>query len=260
MQPQEPEFLCLVHTIKLRGLSVDHRTELQSRLFYESNEMIKKFNRFFISVRESLDKRQVSIKYVTEVLLGLGTFKSVSRHTKTSAFEEDFECLKAAKSMMEIMEIVRHYCNFFSYDIIEELVRKLGDEEDKSNLLQYIEEFNNYAKRKVYECPTGLSKVTDSGHGQAIIYVILDESYDHCTLSHLRLLQHKLCEILEISSNCVLRLCQIEPGSIKLVFSLPRLVLREILPLSQKQKASLLLLKIKLQCGIDYSNVRNYTK
>ena len=248
MQSQEPEFLCLVH--KLKGLSADHCTQLKSRLFYESNEMIKKFNRFFISVRQSLENRQVPIRQVTEILMGFGTFKSVSCYPKTSTFVEKFEALKAAKSMMDIMEIVRSYCNFFSYDIIEELVRALGNEEDQRNLMKYIEEFNDYARRKVYECPTELSPVTETS--QAIIYVTLDESYDGCTLSHLRLLQQKLCKVLQISSS-VLRLCRIEPGSIKLVFSLPRLVLSEIFPLSQTQEAALLSLKMKLQCGTDYS-------
>ena len=229
MQSQEPEFLCLIH--KLRGLSIDHCTdsELKSRLLYESNEMIKKFNRFFISVRKSLEKRQVPMKHVTEVLKGFGTCKSVSCRSKTSAFEEDFEHLKAAKCMVEIMDIVRSYCNFFSYDIIEELVRALGNEEDQKNLSKYIEEFNEYAKRKVYECPTELSPVTDGG--QTIIYVTLDENYDDCTLIHLRLLQRKLCQILQISSKCVLRLCRIEPGSIKLVFSLPKCLLNDVFPL-----------------------------
>ena len=256
LTPQEPEFLCLIH--KLKGLHIDHRTELQSRLLYESNEMIKKFNRFFISIRESFDRRKISLELVTEVLMGFGTFKSVSKHTKTSAFEEDFENLKAAKSMMKIMEVVRRYCNFFSYDIIEELVTALGNEEDKMNLAKYIEEFNEYAKRKVYECPTELSSVTETG--QAIIYVTLDESYDDCTLSHLRLLQRKLCQILKISNKNVLRLCRIEPGSIKLIFSLPKLLLKEITSLSYEQKVALIALKVT-KLKFDYAskfNVSDY--
>ena len=232
MSPQDPEFLCLVHNYKLKGVSIDHCNELKSRLFHESKEIIKKFNRFFISVRQSLEEREVPIKYVTEILMGFGTFTSVSRHSKTSAFVEDFEHLKAAKCIMEIMEIVRSYCNFFSYDIIEELVIALGNENDKKNLSKYIEEFNEYAKRKVYECPTELSPVTESG--QAIIYVTLDENYDDCTLSHLRHLHQKLCQILQISSS-VVRLCRIEPGSIKLVFSFPKHLLEDILPLLDKR-------------------------
>ena len=219
--------------------------------------MIKKFNRFFISIRESFDRRRISLELVREVLMGFGTFKSVSRHAKTSMFEEDFENLKAAKSMMKIMEIVRGYCNFFSYDIIEELVTALGNEEDKKNLSKYIEEFNEYARRKVYECPTELSPVTETG--QVIIYVTLDERYDDCTLSHLRLLQQKLCHILKISNKNVLRLCRIEPGSIKLVFSLPKCLLKEVTSLSYEQKIELIAMKItKIKFDYDTKvNVRN---
>ena len=238
MPPQDPEFLCLVHSYKLKGVSKDHCNELKSRLLHESNEMIRKFNRLIISVRQSLEERKVSTKHVVELLMGFGTYKSVSCHLKTSAFVEDFEHLKAAKCMMDIMEIVRSYCNFFSYDIIEELVLALGNEGDKKNLSKYTEEFNEYAKRKVYECPTELSPVTETG--QAIVYVTLDENYDNSTLSHLRCLHQKLCQILQIPSS-VVRLCRIEPGSIKLVFSLPKPLLKDIFPLSHGKKVLLLL-------------------
>ena len=183
MPPQDPEFLCLVHNYKVKGLSRDHCNELKSRLIYDSNEMIRKFNRFIISVRQSLEERQVPIKHVTEIVMGFGTYKSVSYYSKTSALVEDFEHLKAARCIIDVMEIARSYCNFFSYDIIKELVTLLGSEEEKKNLSKYIEEFNEYAKRKVYECPTELSPVTETG--RAIIYVTLDENYDDCTLSHL---------------------------------------------------------------------------
>jgi hypothetical protein len=240
MPPQDSEFLCLVYTYKLNGVSNDHCNELKSRLLHESKEMIRKFNRFIISVRKSLEERQVPTTNVVEILMGFAIYESVSCHSKTSAFVEDFEHLKAAKCMMEIMEIVRSYCNFFSYDIIEDLVKELGDEEDKKNLSKYIEEFNEYAKRKVYECPTELSPVNATETGQTIIYVILDESYDDSTLSHLRHLYQKLCQILQISSG-VVRLCRIEPGSIKLVFSLPEC---DIFPLSYGKKILLLTLGI----------------
>ena len=182
------------------------------------------------------------IKHVTEILVGFGTFTSVSRHSKTSAFVEDFDRLKVAKCIMEIMEIVRSYCNFFSYDIIEELVIALGSEEDKKSLAKYTEEFKEYAKRKVCECPTELSQVTESG--QAIIYVILDENYYDCTLSHLRYLHQQLCQILQIS-NSVVHLCHIEPGSIKLIFSLPEHLLKDIFPLSYRKRILLLALRIE---------------
>ena len=124
-----------------------------------------------------------------------------------SAFIEHFERLQAAKSMVEIMNIVRTFCNFFSYDIIEELVKALGDEEDKRNLSRYVEAFSQYAaNRKVSECPTELSPTihyTDSGQ-----HMILGENYDDCTLSHLRLLQQKFCKILQISSYAFVKLSQ----------------------------------------------------
>ena len=250
MPPQDPELSCLVYSYKLKGVSNDHCNQLKSRLLHESNEMIKKFNRFFISVRESLEEREVSTKRIVEILMGFGTYKSVSYHLKTSAFVQDFEHLKAAKCVMDIMKIVHSYCNFFSYEIIEELVLKLGNEEDKKNLSKYTEEFNEYAKRKVYECPTELSPVTETG--QAIIYIILDENYDYSTLSHLRHLYQKLCQILQISSS-VVRLCRIEPGSIKLIFSLPEHLLEDIFPLSNSKKILLLAQRITKLSSCSYS-------
>ena len=214
--------------------------------------MEKKFNRLFVSVRQSLDRRQIPPKDVIEILMGFGSFKPVSKNTNRSAFEEDFANLQAAKTVQSIMQLVRSYCNFFSYDIIEELVNQLGDEDDKKHLTQYEEDFTSYARRKVYESPFGLSPITESG--QAIVCVTLDESYDDCTLSHLRLLQSKLCHILRIKG--VLRLCSVHPGSIKVFFSMPKLLERELFPLSFEQKIALFahtsVAKItitKLECG-----------
>lgn len=244
---KEPDISGIVH--KLEGLSVDHRTELQSRLYSESNQMVKKFNTLFLSVRRSLDRRQVPPKDVKEVLMGFGSFKPVSQKTNRSAFEEDFEQLQAATTIQDIMQLVRSYCNFFSYDIMEELVNQLGDDEDKKTLSQYTEDFNTYAERKVYEGPDEFSPITDSG--QAIICVTLDENYDECTLSHLRLLHNKLCHILKIKG--VLRLCRVEPGSIKVIFSMPKLLQRESFPLSVEQEIALFSIttvKItKFECG-----------
>ena len=85
--------------------------------------------------------------------MGFSTYKSVSFCPKISVFREHFEHLQTAKSMIEIMNIVRTYCNFFSYEIIEELVKALGDDKDKGSLHSILKNLMNMLNIKYMNVP-----------------------------------------------------------------------------------------------------------
>ena len=103
---------------------------------------------------------------------------------------------------------------------------------------------SEYAKRHVFECPSEVGTVTDS---DAKMFVTLDETYDNCSLSALHLFTRQLQVILKLSPGSGPKLCQIEPGSLKLTFQLPFSVLQDIFPLSSEQEANL--------AGLDVDNL-----
>ena len=128
------------------------------------------------------------------------------------------------------------YCSFFNYHIIEHIISVLGTEQDQRNLLKYKEEFAEYGRRHVFECPPKFGEKSDCC---ADMFVVLDKNYDNCTVSNLDLFVINLHKILNISSGTGLKLQHIELGSLKLTFQLPFSVLQDIFPLSSEQESAL---------------------
>ena len=91
-----------------------------------------------------------------------------------------------------------------------------------------------------------------SERDHADIFVKLDSQYENYTVLEIKGFCNTLSEILQLSSQGVLRLCRVEEGCIQLIFQVPSVVQQEILPLSRKQE-EILNAKgvIKLTCA-DY--------
>ena len=124
-----------------------------------------------------------------------------------------------------------------------------GSDEDKEKMQKYKEDFIQYCRRRIYECPlyTGCGK--KKGHVDMIMK--LDSKYDAYTLSTLQILRVKLGKLFHITPEA-LQVCKIEDGCIKLTFHIPNFVGDVILPLSAEQEKDLLDLGVfQLICG-DY--------
>ena len=132
--------------------------------------------------------------------------------------------------------------------IIEHIIKELGTEKDKAGLQSYKEEFNQYAKRRIFECQPEFGPVSDADH--ADIFVKLDSQYDNYTVVEIMGFRQKLCEILRVSSQGILHLCRVDKGCLQLMFQVPSFVHHEIFPLSRKQEKALSAVGvIMLRCG-----------
>ena len=132
---------------------------------------------------------------------------------------------------------------------MELIIDKLGTSKDKANLSSYKKEFSEYARCHVYECPSELGAMTD---GNAELLITFNETHDDCTVTVLQLFVRKLAEILKLSSDAGLKLCQIKLGSLKLTFQVPVFVQEDIFPLLAEQRRALVGLGVVyLSCG-DY--------
>ena len=148
------------------------------------------------------------------------------------------------------MSIVREYSSFFNYQMLENIINHLGGEEDRQNLATYLQEFTEYAKRKVYECPCEVGQLSEVRRSN--MFVTLDKSYDNCTISSLKNFERELAKILNVSSDVVVVLCRIAPGSLQLIFQIPLSVQKAVFPLSSEQEVALSQLGVlHLSCG-DY--------
>ena len=199
---------------------------------------------------ESLSIQNVSLDKLVSHVMTLGAFKPVVKESQVPLFQYCFQKLEAADSIPKFFLVLKDYFSFFNYHIIEFIIRKLGTEENKADLQRYKENFNQYAKRRIFECLPEFGPVSDAGH--ADIFVKVDLQYENYTVEEVEVFRHKLSEILRVSSQGILRLCRIEKGCFQFTFQVPSFVQREIFPLSREQEKALLVEGvIRLTC-VDY--------
>ena len=236
--------------LKLSGLTHEQQQELRGRLQFESQQIMMRFQELVSATIESLIRQNVSPDKLVSHVMTLGAFKPVFKEPQVPLFQYCFQKLEAADTVPKVFLVLKDYFSFFNYQIIKHIVTTLGTEEDKAGLQRYIDKFNQYAKRRIFECLPEFGPVSDADH--ADIFVKLDSQYDNYTVAEIEGFRHKLSEILRVSSEGILRLCRVEEGCIELVFQVPSFVQQEILPLSSKQEN---VLKaegvIKFTCG-DY--------
>ena len=237
------------HSLDLKKMSKEEKEKLYQRLYTESMEITFKFQNLFSATTLSLKERNISPQELYTHLACLGSVKPTYDDPKQPVLRHYFPQMMKAERIEEAMAIVSSYCSFFNYRLMEVIISKLGTAKDKDNLSNYEKDFSEYARCHVFECPSNLGTETDNN---AELFMTLDETYDDCTVSVLRLFVRKLAEILKLSSDAALKLCWVELGSLKLTFQIPVFVKEDIFPLSIDQKRALAGLGVvHLSCG-DY--------
>ena len=172
----------------------------------------------------------------------------VYKKPQASLFQDCLQKLEAADTIPKVFLVLNNYFSFFNYDIIEHIIETLGTKNDHDNLQSYKEKFDQYARRRIYEC--GPQFGPESGRDHADIFVKLDSRYDNYTVAEIKGFCHKLSETLHLSSKGVLRLCRVEKGCFQLTFQVSSFVQHEIFPLSSEQEKTLKAEGvIKLMCG-----------
>ena len=233
---------------QIMEISSEEKEHLKQRLYSESVEIMHKFQKLFSSTIKSLKERRVTVKELLNHIRCLGALEPVYIDSKLGCLRCE---LQETESIDDVMSVVSEYSSFFNYHMIENIINHLGGEEDKRNLTKYLQDFTEYAsKRKVFECPCEVGTINENGRSN--MFVTLDKSYDNCTISSLKNFERELAKILNVSSNEVVILCRIAPGSLQLIFQIPLAIQKAIFPLSSEQEVALSQLGVlDLSCG-DY--------
>ena len=234
--------------LDLSGLTHEQQQELRGRLCSESQEIMMRFQKLVSTTIKSFQKQCVPLDDLVSHVMTLGAFDPVFKGPQVPVFHLYFEELKTADTIPKVFMVLNDYFSFFNYHIIEHIIEVLGTEEDKTELQKYKEHFDQYAKRRIFECLPEFGPVSDANH--ADIFVKLDSHYDKHTVAQIEGFRHKLSDILHLSSHGILRLCRVDKGCFQLTFQVPAFVQHEILPLSIRQERALAALGvIKLTCG-----------
>ena len=109
------------------------------------------------------------------------------------------------------MFVVKDYCSFFNYHILEHIIVRFGTSKDREMVAAYKKDFEEYAQCCVIDGPSEVGKMSEDGFS-SIMFVTLDDSFNDCTLSHLNIFIADLRKALKISSDVDLRPCLINCG------------------------------------------------
>lgn len=244
--PAEATFPLLEH---IDGLGKEQKDDLCVRLKKETKDIMMQFYRVLSMFFSSLKERKVSVDDIKTHLMVLEAFDDDNDDNQHQpVFHEQMDKLDNASTINEIFKVIKVFCSFVNYDLVEYLINVIGMEEDHARLKEYKRSFGEYAKRRIYECPP---KAAVSTPGQCDMYVKLDSHFSKLSLNDIREFRFNISRILNVSHHLV-RLCCIEKGCIRLTFQIPHFVKQRSFPLTSEQKQSLLQLGVlSLICG-DY--------
>ena len=236
--------------LKESGLTPEQQEGLSIRLCVESEDIIRKFWRLHSRVYESLRQRDVPVERLVVHLSSLGAFDPVSKDSQRPVLQTFSQKLQNAKSIENVLLAIKDYFSFFNYHVLEHIVDELGTDQDRVELQNYKKAFDEYSKRRVYECPPEYGPKSNADHADLVVK--LDSVYEKFTVKELKKFEYRLSRIFCVTPQSVLRLCQVEEGCLQLIFQVPSFVQQEIFPLSSEQETALAAEGvIRLTCG-DY--------
>ena len=234
--------------LDLSGLTHEQQQELRGRLRFESQDIMIRFQELVSATIKSFQRRCIPLDELVSHVMTLGAFDPVFKEPQVPLFQYCFQELKAADTIPKVFLVLKDYFSFFNYHIIEHIIKELGTEEDKAELQRYKADFDQYAKRRIFECLPEFGPVSDADH--ADIFVKLDSQYDNYTVAQIEGFRHKLSDILRVSSQNILRLCRVEKGCFQLIFQVPSFVQLRLFSLSREQESGLAAIGVfRLTCG-----------
>ena len=239
--------------LKLSGLTPEQQEGLRIRLCVESEDIVRKFWHLHSRVYKSLCERNVPVDKLVAHLLLLDAIDPVHKDSQKPALQSFIQELRSAGSIEKVLFIIRDYFSFFNYHLIEHIVDGLGTDQDRAELQNYKKAFDEYSKRRIYECPPEYGPKSNADHADLVLK--LDSVYEKFTVKELKKFEYRLSRIFCVPSQSVLRLCRVEEGCVQLIFQVPSFVQQEIFPLSTEQESTLAAEGvIRLTCG-DYQFV-----
>ena len=232
--------------LDLSGLSDKQRQELSGKLCFESQKIMMLFQKLVSSTMLSIEERQIPLSDLVSHIMALRAFDLI--YKQVPAFHHHIEDLRTADKVSKVFLVLANHFSFFNYHVIEHIIGMLGTEQDKCNLKNYKEKFDQYAKRRIYECMPEFGPASESKHVD--IFVKTDSQYSSFTVNAVETFRCQLSKLLHVSPQGVLRLCRIEKGCFQLTFQIPLFVQQAIFPLSSEQEKELAGKGvIRLTCG-----------
>ena len=143
-----------------------------------------KFWHLHSRVYKSLCEQNVPVAKLVAHLLSLCAFDPVYKDSQKPTLQSFIKELRSAESIEDVLFFIRDYFSFFNYRVIEHIVDGLGTDQDRVELQNYERDFDEYSKRRVYECPPEYGPKSDAEHVDLIVKV--DTVFEEFTVKELK--------------------------------------------------------------------------
>ena len=209
--------------VRFSDLDDDDLEDLRAQINKLTKKINLEFGRFFDKVFASFrDSRKVDRDRLVLTLI-----------SEERLFKEDE--LAGTTSVYDIFKVIRHYCSYFNYDVLETLVQIHGSPQDKCGLEEYDQAFSVYCK--AVPC---VEEVCGSDHKdvkskRTKLKFKLDFDRQQLKPDVVRSIKCKIADYLGIKPSA-LYLRRIEEGCMSLEFLVPMFILEDLFPLNSAQK------------------------
>ena len=186
-------------------MSEEERKATKEKLAVENRVVKRKFATCFKRISQSFERRRVSFNQL-KMTLNLGQVANSSE-------------LASASSVEEVFVILSSHCSFFNYQLLEDIVKEPGNEEEEQLLSEYKNDIlKPYLQRSIFEVP--FDSIATSASKSSTYHPCL-KLFERIDLSayEILIIKQDLAELLHLPS---LELACFDDGSIHLVFSIPK--------------------------------------
>ena len=213
------------------NLSPDEKQDLIQKLSRDYTEILDKFATLEAGISESFDKRNISAEKIANCALRLALNKS--DNVPRPLLPDELGSLEEAKSIDRIFFLLKkhHLISYFDYGILKHIIEIHGTENDKCKLKDYVDDFQKFCQRRVFEVPPVISECTSSTRK---IFQVLMTADMKKTLIDIAAAERKIADIIDVAHS-VLMLHEITPGSLILTLSIPTLIADKLFPLQKEQ-------------------------
>ena len=165
----------------------------------------------------------------------------------------ELDDLKLANSFEKVIEVLweNKKWSWFDFSLLKQMIDVYCQPDDlpKEQLQLYEKKFEEYCKRRVFECPMPIEGYSSS-HDESILVVKFEIEFSKLKLFQLKKVTLEISRI--INAQKVLKLLTIKDGCTELLFSLSKNATSKVFPLNSEQEE--LLAKIGVQQCCLYSD------
>ena len=222
--------------LDMSGLSEAEKMDLEYQLETEAQEIIKQFADLMTDVEVSLEESKIPLDRIKSYILNLRAFTN-NLGVKVLD-EDDKQKIREAETLSAVFITLCEYVSFLNYHIIESIVNKHGSTNARRMLQDYIQAFNSFCQRSIFEVPEHIFSSDCTSRKMAHVLVFKHTETGGDRIEEINRMIGKVASIFELQPSA-LQLCSIKKGCVELHFLISAAVADHIFPVSPSQGTAL---------------------